>query len=34
MNALLRAMSAESLKMRGTLALWMCLVAPATVVAL
>ena len=34
MNALLRALSAESLKMRGTLALWMCLIAPATVVAL
>ena len=34
MSALLRALSAESLKMRGTLALWMCLIAPATVVAL
>lgn len=34
MNALLRALSAEALKMRGTLALWMCLVAPATVVGL
>ena len=34
MNALLRALSAESLKLRGTLALWMCLVTPLTVVAL
>jgi hypothetical protein len=34
MSALLRALSAESLKMRGTLALWMCLIAPARVVAL
>ncbi len=32
--ALLRAMSAELLKLKGTLALWMCLVAPLTVVAL
>lgn len=34
MNPLLRALSAESLKLRGTLALWLCLIAPATVVAL
>lgn len=34
MTALVRALSAESLKMRGTLALWMCLIAPATVVGL
>lgn len=34
MNALLRALSAESLKLRGTLALWMCLVTPLTVVVL
>lgn len=34
MNALMRALSAEALKLRGTLALWMCLVAPATVVLL
>ncbi|KGM57545.1 hypothetical protein N799_05670 [Lysobacter arseniciresistens ZS79] len=34
MTALLRALSAEALKLRGTLALWMCLVAPAAVVAL
>jgi hypothetical protein len=34
MSALLRALSAESLKLRGTLALWMCLIAPAVVVAL
>ena len=34
MNALRRALSAEALKLRGTLALWMCLIAPATVVAL
>ena len=34
MNALMRALSAETLKLRGTLALWMCLVAPATVAAL
>lgn len=32
MTALLRALSAESLKLRGTLALWMCAVAPAVVV--
>lgn len=34
MSPLIRALSAESLKLRGTLALWMCLIAPATVVAL
>ena len=38
MNTLLRtlprALAAESLKLRGTLALWMCFIAPATVVAL
>ena len=34
MTALLRALSAESLKLRGTLAAWMCLIAPALVVAL
>jgi len=34
MNALLRALSAESLKLRGTLALWMCLIAPAVIVVL
>lgn len=38
MNALLRALpralAAEALKLRGTLALWMCLIAPATVVGL
>jgi len=34
MNALLRALSAEALKLRGTLALWMCVIAPATVAAL
>ena len=34
MNALSRALSAELLKLRGTLALWMCLVAPATVAVL
>lgn len=34
MSPLLRALSAESLKLRRTLALWMCLIAPATVVAL
>lgn len=33
-NALSRALHAETLKLRGTLALWMCLVAPATVAAL
>ncbi|MEO6364940.1 MAG: ABC transporter permease [Luteimonas sp.] len=31
---LLRAMSAELLKLKGTLALWMCLIAPLTVTAL
>lgn len=34
MNSLLRALSAESLKLRGTLALWMCLIAPGVVVVL
>lgn len=34
MNVMLRALSAETLKLRGTLALWMCLIAPAAVVAL
>jgi len=34
MTAQLRALSAEMLKLRGTLALWMCVIAPATVVAL
>lgn len=34
MNAMLRALSAETLKLRNTLALWMCLIAPATVVVL
>jgi hypothetical protein len=34
MSLLIRALSAEALKLRGTLALWMCLIAPATVVAL
>lgn len=34
MNALRRALAAETLKLRGTLALWVALVAPATVVAL
>ena len=34
MSALARALSAEALKLRGTLALWMCLVAPAVVVGL
>lgn len=34
MKALRRALSAEALKIRGTLALWMCLIAPATVVTL
>jgi len=34
MSAQLRALSAEMLKLRGTLALWMCVIAPATVVAL
>jgi hypothetical protein len=34
MIALARALSAEALKLRGTLALWMCLIAPAVVVGL
>jgi hypothetical protein len=34
MNALVRALSAEALKLKGTLALWMCLVAPGVVVVL
>lgn len=34
MNALARALSAEALKLRGTLAMWMCLIAPAVVVGL
>lgn len=34
MNALWRALVAERLKLRGTLALWMCAIAPAVVVAL
>lgn len=34
MNALVRAISAETVKLRGTLALWMCLIAPAVVVGL
>lgn len=34
MNVLLRTLSAEALKLRGTLAAWMCLIAPALVVAL
>lgn len=34
MNALRRALSAEALKLRGTLALWMCVIAPASVVAM
>lgn len=34
MSPLARALSAEGLKLRGTLALWMCLIAPAVVVAL
>ncbi|CAN5206636.1 hypothetical protein BH11PSE14_BH11PSE14_15540 [soil metagenome] len=34
MNPLLRALSAESVKLRGTLALWMCLIAPSVVVVL
>jgi hypothetical protein len=33
-GALRRALSAERLKLRGTLALWMCLIAPAVVVVL
>jgi hypothetical protein len=34
MNALSRALSAEAAKLRGTLAAWMCLIAPGVVVAL
>ena len=34
MTPLVRALSAELLKLRRTLALWMCLIAPATVVVL
>ncbi|MBK9655525.1 MAG: ABC transporter permease [Rhodanobacteraceae bacterium] len=34
MTPLARAITAECLKLRGTLALWMCLIAPATVVGL
>ena len=34
MNSLFRALHAEALKLKGTLALWMCLIAPAVVVAL
>ena len=34
MSALLRALDAERLKLRGTLAAWTCLIAPATVVTL
>lgn len=34
MNAFLRALDAERLKLRGTLAAWTCLIAPATVVVL
>jgi len=34
MNVLLRTLSAEALKLRGTLALWMCLIAPSSVVVL
>lgn len=34
MSPLARAVSAELLKLRGTLAAWMCLIAPATVVSL
>jgi len=34
MNALARALSAETLKLRGTLALWLSLIAPTVVVAL
>jgi hypothetical protein len=34
MSALARALSAETLKLKGTLALWMCLIAPAVVVVL
>jgi len=34
LNALLRALDAERLKLRGTLAAWTCVIAPATVVLL
>ena len=34
MSPLMRALSAETIKLRGTLALWMCLIAPAVVVGL
>jgi hypothetical protein len=34
MNPIARALSAEALKLKGTLALWMCLIAPGVVVAL
>ena len=34
MNAYLRALDAERLKLRGTLAAWTCVIAPATVVLL
>ena len=34
MNALARALSAEALKLKGTLALWMCFIAPAVVAVL
>ena len=34
MKALLRALSAETLKLKGTLAAWTCVIAPATVVVL
>ena len=34
MKSLLRALSAEALKLKGTLALWMCLIAPAVVAVL
>ena len=34
MNALSRALSAEALKLKGTLALWMCLIAPGVVAVL
>ncbi len=34
MSALLRALSAEALKLKGTLALWMCLIAPSVVAVL
>ena len=34
MSAFMRALSAEAVKLRGTLALWMCVIAPATVAGL